>query len=433
MIHFEQYNDFITRLYKYENLDIHKTRTITFQVTDDCCFNCSYCYQGHKGHRLMTKEIAKKGVDLLFTLYDKNDPDAYINHNTVGLILEFIGGEPFMNIEIIDYICTYFMNECFKRNHPWLYTFRISITSNGALYFNPKVQDFIKKFNNFLGFSVTIDGPKEIHDACRKDLKGQGTFEQAYAALKHFKNNYNTDIGTKVTIAPENLYNLNTIIQFFINENIKVIHANPIFEHQWTLLEGKQYYYELKQMANYLLENNIDAYISLFKENDFHLMPETDNQNWCGGTGLMLAFDPDGIAYPCLRYMPSSLGNEVKPLIIGDVDGIYQTNESLKLKQDLKKITRQSQSTQECLDCPISSGCGWCSAWNYQLYGTPNKRCTYICSMHKARSLANVYYWNKYYKKNNIDKHFKMHLPKDEALKFISEDEYNILLQLSIS
>lgn len=48
--------------------------------------------------------------------------------------------------------------------------------------------------------------------------------------------------------------------------------------------------------------------------------------------------------------------------------------------------------------------------------------------MHKARSLANVYYWNKYYKKNNIDKHFKMHLPKDEALKFISEDEYNILL-----
>ena len=186
-------------------------------------------------------------------------------------------------------------------------------------------------------------------------------------------------------------------------------------------------------MADYLLENNIDAYISLFKENDFHLMPETDNQNWCGGTGLMLAFDPDGIAYPCLRYMPSSLGNEVKPLIIGDVDGIYQTNESLKLKQDLKKITRQSQSTQECLDCPISSGCGWCSAWNYQLYGTPNKRCTYICSMHKARSLANVYYWNKYYKKNNIDKHFKMHLPKDEALKFISEDEYNILLQLSMS
>ena len=50
--------------------------------------------------------------------------------------------------------------------------------------------------------------------------------------------------------------------------------------------------------------------------------------------------------------------------------------------------------------------------------------------MHKARSLANVYYWNKYYKKNNIDKHFKMHLPKNEALKFISEDEYNIYRKL---
>jgi len=41
------------------------------------------------------------------------------------------------------------------------------------------------------------------------------------------------------------------------------------------------------------------------------------------------------------------------------------------------------------------------------------------------------YYWNKYYHKNNIDKHFEMHLPKEEALKFISEDEYNMLLELS--
>lgn len=56
----------------------------------------------------MTKEIAKQGVDMLFDLYDK-DEGIFINKNTKAIILDFIGGEPLMNIDIIDYICSYFM------------------------------------------------------------------------------------------------------------------------------------------------------------------------------------------------------------------------------------------------------------------------------------------------------------------------------------
>jgi hypothetical protein len=51
--------------------------------------------------------------------------------------------------------------------------------------------------------------------------------------------------------------------------------------------------------------------------------------------------------------------------------------------------------------------------------------------MHKARSLANVCRWNKYYKKNKIDKKFKMNCPEEWVLNIISENEYNILLNLS--
>lgn len=51
--------------------------------------------------------------------------------------------------------------------------------------------------------------------------------------------------------------------------------------------------------------------------------------------------------------------------------------------------------------------------------------------MHKARSLANVYYWNKWHKQNGDDKKFKMYLPKQDALQIISEDDYNMLLDLS--
>ena len=148
----------------------------------------------------------------------------------------------------------------------------------------------------------------------------------------------------------------------------------------------------------------------------------------CGGTGAMLAFDPRGDAFPCIRYMKSSLNGEQEPLKIGDCkNGIYNTTETIKIREDLESITRRSQSTDECFYCPIARGCAWCSGWNYQLYGTANKRCTRICPMHKARSLANVYFWNKKYLKENSDKIFHRNLPDSESLKIIDAVELELL------
>ena len=51
--------------------------------------------------------------------------------------------------------------------------------------------------------------------------------------------------------------------------------------------------------------------------------------------------------------------------------------------------------------------------------------------MHKARVLANVYYWNKLYNKLNIDKTFKLNLSKEESIKYISSQEYDYLYKIS--
>lgn len=102
--------------------------------------------------------------------------------------------------------------------------------------------------------------------------------------------------------------------------------------------------------------------------------------------------------------MESSLGADIKPLIIGNViDGIATNTEEQERIKELKSITRSSQSPEKCMKCPVASGCSWCSAYNYQKFGTANKRATYICDMHKAASLANTYYWNKFYKKYHIN------------------------------
>ena len=164
----------------------------------------------------------------------------------------------------------------------------------------------------------------------------------------------------------------------------------------------------------------------------FRPKEEGDDQNWCGGTGYMLSLDPDGYLYPCIRYMESSLGTSREPLRIGHVDtGIAQTKCTKNCVDCLNAITRRTQSTDECYYCPIAEGCSWCSAYNYQENGTPNKRVTYSCDMHKARSLANVYFWNKYHLNKNDSKVFEMHCPKDWALEIIDENEYNMLLKLT--
>ena len=63
----------------------------------------------------------------------------------------------------------------------------------------------------------------------------------------------------------------------------------------------KLLYKEMKELADYIINLDHEVEVSLFEEVFFHPKAEDDLQCWCGGTGEMLAFDPDGLAYPCVR------------------------------------------------------------------------------------------------------------------------------------
>lgn len=411
-----------------------KCPIVTFQVTEDCCLKCSYCYQINKTHKMMSLSTAKEIVDFIYQLYERNDPDMPINHHAWGIALEFIGGEPFLNTEVIEDTITYFIQEGIKRDHIWLDNFRVSIPTNGMLYFSEPVQHLFKRYHNFISLTVSIDGPKHLHDSCRVDENGQGSFDTAIVAMRHYRDVYCQGrlLDIKVTIAPENLPYLDEIFEFFLAENAIGLNANPIFEHCWTIEEAKIFYKKLLHLADVLLSESSRHPTFLFSETDYRPLTQDGNTNYCGGTGGMLAFDPDGQAYPCLRYMSTSLGTDQPPLVIGNTHNIYTLPEHKKILNEFKSITRDSQSTDECLNCSIAIGCGWCSAYNYQLYGTCNKRCTNCCWMHRARSLANVYYWNLYYHKHSSEKRFPLYLDKSLALQLISADEYDNLLELSL-
>ena len=83
-------------------------------------------------------------------------------------------------------------------------------------------------------------------------------------------------------------------------------------------------------------------------------------------------------------------------MCIGNVrTGLARCEKHKRCVECLNKIDRRTQSTDECFYCPIAEGCSWCSAYNYQVYGTADKRVTKICPMHKGRILANMYLKSK--------------------------------------
>lgn len=441
----EQYQDMVARLYP-EYIATRETsngeqeaervlsRPITFCVTNACQLRCTYCYEQHKGNSFMNFETAKKFIDLILT-GDKGMSQYITPEVSPAVILEFIGGEPFLAIDLIDQIVDYWMDTTTEMMHPWADKFMISICSNGVAYWEPKVQEFLEKHKNHLSFSVTIDGNKELHDACRVYAgTNKGCYDEAWAAAEDWISR-GYSMGSKMTYAPENIQHMHTAMMHMIDNGYTEINSNCAYEPEWSNEDAALFYEQGKKIADDILNRNLnmerDYYISIFEEDFFKPKPETDLENWCGGNGVMIACDWDGEIYPCIRYMEMSLGNDQPKLPIGSVDdGVMIKPEHKNCVDCLRKITRRSQSTDECFECPIANGCSWCTAWNYQLYGTPDKRCTNICPMHKSRALFNYYFWNSYYIKNNIKKYMEIYIPEEWALEIISKKEFNLLKEL---
>lgn len=417
------FGEYIRRIYQDENGSVSSCRNITFVVTEACDLACKYCYETHKCAKYMSFDTAKKIVDLVFDLSEKDDSD-FINKDTKGVILDFIGGEPLLNIEVIEKTCDYFWRKALLLRHRFADNFRISMISNGVNYFDPRVQRFLEKYHDRLSFGITIDGDKEMHDSCRVHPDGSGSWEEANSAQLHYHRTYGDRLSTKVTIAPENLQFLDRTIKYFIENGYTEIFANPVYEEEWTIDQAKLYYEKMKTIADYIVDNNLQnsIYIRLFQPESFKKIPEEEQHPFCGGTGDMCAFGTDGKAYPCLRYMELSLNSSQPEIVIGNCDrGIYQTEEEKAILRSMAAVTRRSSNDDECYNCPIASGCGNCSAWCYQKYGTYDKKDKGICWMHRASCLGTAYFCRR------TGEPFIVHLEKENALKIVSEEEYNYL------
>jgi uncharacterized protein len=371
------------------------SKSITFIVTKDCQLACKYCYLvGKNSKERMSWNVAKSAID-----YILDQEDAFQEESVVW---DFIGGEPFLEIDLIDKICDYIKIELYRRDHHWFNSYRFSLTTNGINYHEKKVQNFIEKNKKHLSIGLTIDGTQKKHDINRiYKNSGKGSYLDVVKNIPIWMEQFPFE-STKVTISSADIPYIKESVLHIYSLGIHQVNINCVFEDVWKEGDDLLFEEQLVELADVIIDNDYykDYVCTFFSEHIGKPMdPINDNQNWCGA-GKMLAVDAAGNFYPCTRFAAYSLRS--KPAwIIGNIhDGIDQN----KLRPFLT-LDRITQSSQECINCEVASGCAWCQGENYDAADTHTiyQRATAICKMHKARVRANNYYWNKLFRKLELE------------------------------
>lgn len=368
-----------------------QAKNITFIVTKDCQLACKYCYLVGKNEKeRMDWSVAKKAIDYILSREEEFKEES--------VIWDFIGGEPFLEIDLIDKICDYIKLQLFSLNHHWFESYRFSFSTNGINYDSKKVQDFIKKNENHLSIGLTIDGTKRKHDLNRiwkGNVEEKGSYDAVIKNVPLWLSQF-PGAATKVTISSLDIPYIAESVLHLFSLGIHEVNINCVFENVWKDGDDVLFEKQLTILADKIIEHRLYEHntCSFFSEYIGKPIDIRDNNNWCGA-GKMLSIDAAGNFYPCTRFAAYSLRSK-KPLIIGNIEDGIDKN---KLRPFLT-LDRTTQSPQKCIDCEVASGCAWCQGENYDAAqsNTIYERSTAICKMHKARVRANNYYWHKLFR-----------------------------------
>lgn len=399
-----------------EKWSVADIQSFTFVVTQNCNLACKYCYETGKNNKSkMSKELAYKAADFLI---DKCS-------SLSSVIIDFIGGEPLLEVDLIDEICDYIKFRLYEEGHHWFGNYEITLTTNGTLYDRPQVQKFIKKNQNMLAIGISLDGTKEKHDAQRVHIDGTGSYEDVVKNVPLWLSQF-PDGGTKLTFSSSDLKYIKDSVIHVHDLGIKYSIANIVNEDVWE--DGDEVIFEeqLKELADYMLQNNLETNYAGGFFNEMIGRPFDEERlklNWCNCGENNLAVDNRGFLYPCIRFLPFTLGNKSDRNIGNIFDGIDRN----KLRA-FECLNFETQCSEQCLKCPVADGCQWCVGNNYSASenNTIFDRSEAICKMHKANCRANDYYFAKLRNKKgylrrilNIDrKRYLYILTEDKSVHF---------------
>jgi len=362
----------------------NKTR-LCFQVNNFCNLNCSYCYEKNKGNTEMKIEDAKYFIDR-FVEEDKSYFGDYFMDKPKEIILDFIGGESTLSMNVVEEITEYFYKKCVEKGkYDWVINSDIWLETNGTTYFRQDVKSYIEKHKEKLDLPITLDGCKELHDKCRKYYNGKGSYDDVEKAVKDYIALTGKTPNSKLTLSPENVKYFYEGIKNFIGLGYKAVRCNCQMEDVWDEESENEYYTQLIKTYDYIIENRIS-----FVMTPMRVFKKESRYSNCGLYGGTICLDYAGNIYNCFRYSEVSI-NERESMRLGTVrEGITEKNRLQKLREAIDKTM-----DKQCKECELNSTCERCPAFNYEHTGDMTKSLKTNCRITHIEAKAFKYFQDK--------------------------------------
>ena len=336
----------------------------------DCNLRCEYCFAGKgdygKGRTLMTYETGKKAIDFLIEK----------SANRKNLEIDFFGGEPLMNFEVVKQIVEYAREQEKLHNK----NIRFTITTNGTLLTDDKIEFINDQMHNVV---LSIDGRPEVNDRMRKTINGKGSYNAFIDKFKKLvENRGDKEWYVRGTYTKYNLDFTNDVMSLY-NEgfeqiSVEPVIADPSLPYALTEEDLPAIFSEYEKLADNIREIKSSGRFINF----FHFMLDLDQGpcaikrlRGCGCGNDYVAISPDGDIYPCHQFV----GNDDYKM--GSLnDGSFDTD----MKQDFARA--HVYTKPECRKCWAKFYCsGGCNANNYTFNKDIRAAYKLSCDIEKKR------------------------------------------------
>lgn len=327
---------------KKDSVDNEIIDRITLHIANDCNLRCKYCYAGGGNYgnkrELMKQETAQQFVDFCC------DNNLYIRN------IVFFGGEPLLNERIIQYICDKFI-ENFKigkcKSIP-----RFGIITNGTRFDKRTIQ-LLEKYISFI--TVSIDGPKKIHDTNRVYINGNGSYSDVVQFINAIKDRKNIQLRYEATYTKQHLDAGLSIsdVRLFIEKEFGIL-GTVIPDTNLLLSETI-----LNKKELVLSDIDIERLPTGFWEILNTVLFKT-RKDMCRISKRTFAVSTSGDIYPC--HINTGINN----LKIGTIDGMNIINTPSHYSKVFPLYSIIDKKEILCKDCWAQNICGGCTLkWFY--------------------------------------------------------------------
>lgn len=345
-------------------------KALCLHVAHTCNLNCNYCFasQGkYQGERaLMSFEVGKQALDFLIA-----------NSGTrTNLEVDFFGGEPLMNWDVVKQMVAY------ARTQEPIYNkkFRFTLTTNGVLVDDDVIEFANKEMHNVV---LSLDGRKEVHDRLRKNYEGKGSYDTIVPKFQKFvESRGGKDYYMRGTFTHNNVDFTNDLFHMadlgFTELSMEPVVCAPTDPYALTEEDLPKLFEQYELLATEMIKRKKEGRGFTF----YHYMIDLSHGpciykriSGCGSGTEYMAVTPWGDLYPCHQFV----GDE--DYLMGNVwDGV----KNIAMQEKFRSCNAYSRP--ECKDCWAKLYCsGGCAANAYHATGDISGIYEYGCKLFRKR------------------------------------------------